>query len=119
MKSDFTHGIDSLKRINGNIQDDYDVAKTAVSEIEEFITDKLSVIDEYSDLKRILTSESPAEIGSILISVRHVMSSLSEIQVFHSRGQLNNIFDISKHKMSKLVESSESKAKKLIDSIQC
>jgi len=114
VQSTFTYSLDSLKRINGNATSDYDVAKTAVQEIEDFINENVNVIDEYLNLKRILTNQSQGEIESIIISIKHVFGGLGDLNSFHRSGQLNDIFDISHHKMAKTVEDVEKKAKNLI-----
>lgn len=119
MDSNFTHSIDKLKRISGNANGDDTVAKTAVKEMEEFITSNSAVISEYLDLQRVLTSNSSAEIRCKLISIKHVMRSLSYVQNFHRQGQLNDIFDISKHRMLKVVEQTESDAKELLEALEC
>lgn len=107
MKSNFTHEIESLKRINGNSPNDYAIAETAVAEVQDFIAERVSILREYSDLKRILTSESLAEIESLMVSIRHVVSVFQEVCAFHRRGLLNDVFDVAHHNASMEVDGAE------------
>lgn len=118
MQSPFTYSLDSLKRINGNAKGDYEVARKAVQEMEDFVSENVKVIDEYLNLKRILTNQSQGEIESIIISIKHVFGGLDDLNSFHRSGQLNDIFDISHHKMAQTIENIEKRAKDLISSMQ-
>ncbi|WP_421866593.1 hypothetical protein [Marinobacter adhaerens] len=119
MKSGFTHGIDSLKRINGNSPHDKQIAQTAVQEMEQFIHDQTLILDEYLDLKRVLTADSAAEIRSRMISLRHVMNGLDALGSFHQSGQLNEIFDIPRYKAEEAIKNAEAKAEQLIAIAEC
>ena len=118
MQSSFTYSLSILKKINGNAKSDYEVAKTVVLEMESFVYEKVEIIDDYLNLKRILTNQSKDEIESLLISLKHVLSALEDVRSFHRNGQLNGIFDGAYHKLIQTVEKYEESAKKLILLVQ-
>ena len=113
MKSCFSHNLDSLKRINGNVTSDFEMAKKAASEMESFIQEQSQILIDYENLDQILSKDSPKEIDNALISMNHVMEVLKEVRNFQRQGKLNDIFDSTLHQLSKIFDESKDRAKKL------
>ena len=110
MRSNFTYGMDSLKRINGNSANDYSVAQQATVEMQGFISAQLSALCEFSNLQRLFTTDAEKEIQDIVLSVRHVVDSLKELSAFHRQGLLNDIFDVARHRAENAAEQVEALA---------
>jgi hypothetical protein len=114
MQSKFTHTLEMLKQISGKTESDRVVAETASTEMLRFIESHSKVLDEYANLVRLLDGNSAHEIRSLMVSMHHVMDALNEVSEFHRRGQLNDKFDITRHKATQIMESSSEKAKALL-----
>ena len=118
MQSNFTYTLDSLKRINGNGGGDQAVAETASNEMFRFIEKNSKVLDEYSKIVRLLDGNSANEIRSLMISMNHVMDALNEVSQFHRNSQLNDKFDVARHKADQIMESSSKKATALLSRLE-
>ena len=118
MQSNFTYTLDTLKSINGNAGGDYEIAETASTEMLRFIESNSRVIEEYSNLLRILDGNSANEIRSLMISLNHVMDALNDVSQFHRNSQLNDKFDIARHKAAQILKSTSTKADALLPKLE-
>ena len=118
MKSNFTYTLDDLKRITGNVSGDHSTANTASKEMLEFIKSSSSVLDDYSNLVKLLDGNSANEIRSLMISMNHVMDAMNEISQFHKNSLLNDEFDKARHKADEFMKSSTKKANELLSKLE-
>ena len=118
MQSNFTYTLDALKRINGNVSSDYDIADTATTEMLKFIENSSKVLDEYKNLVRLPDGNSTNEIRNLIISMTYVMDALNELSHFHRNGKLYEVFDIARHKAEQIMQSSSEEATKLLAKLE-
>lgn len=118
MKPNFSHSIDSLKKIEENSSGDIALAESAADELESFVNNQAQIINDYADLKSILTSDSEVEIRNALIAMRHVTTALSELANFHRGGLLVDAFDTRQHRANKCLDETMKKANVLFDLIK-
>jgi len=118
VKSCFSHSVEALKRISGSSATDIDIANYAAKKFEEFVDAQATVIDDYTDLKTILTTESEVEIKNALTSMRHVTAALTELASFHEHHPAVTAFEAPQHRAHKKLEEARRKAESLLTLIE-
>ena len=113
MQSQFSHTLDSLRRINGNSSSDLNIARAAADELKDLVLVQHQRIIDYMQLKLIVTTASSSEIKDALTAMRHVTAALHDLASFHSNGLLASSFDVSFHQANEALKKAEAQAQTL------
>ena len=114
MLSNFSHTLDSLRRISGSSSSDLGLARTAADELKDLVLAQHQKIIDYVQLKLIVTTASSSEIKDALTAMRHVTSALQELASFHSNGLLASAFDVPFHQANEALKKAEKQAQVLL-----
>lgn len=81
-----------MKSISGNASGDSElVAKFAKFVLAE-ATKRKEIVEEYLDLRKIMSAQSVEEITDCELGLRHLLSVVGELKEFHRDGELGELF---------------------------
>lgn len=118
MKTTHSHSLEALKKITGTSPKDLAQATAAAKELESLVVAQSLVVDDYADLRRILTTDSEKDIKDAITSMRHVESALVDLAYFHRDSMLAPVFEPLKNKAGRILRATEQKAAVLISLIE-
>ena len=107
MQSNFSHTLGGLKRISGSSSSDMQNARAAADQLEAFAALQLGVINDFTELREVVTCTDEDRIRSALAAIRHLHSALKELTEFHQNGLLGSSFEVPYHKVTEHLRKAE------------
>lgn len=107
MQSNFLHTFGDLKRMSGSSSSDMQNARAAADQLEALAASQFGVINDFTELREVVTCADEDRIRSALAAIRHLHSALKELTEFHENGFLGSSFEVPFHKTAELLRKAE------------
>jgi len=74
-----SYTMDDMKRINGNVSEDVGMVEAMSTEMLMEVKRAAEVINEFAELKRVMTFSAATEVKDAMIAIRHIHSCVFEL----------------------------------------
>lgn len=114
METKFTHDLDSLKRINGSVASDKDIAKKAASEMGALAESLSRKIEDFSELRQVMTLSDEVTLRDAVTALRHLHYELKYLCQLFEKCVLIGDFDPVRVRVEKLATDAEESVELLL-----
>lgn len=118
MQTNFSNTFSGLKHIGGSSSSDMQNARAAADQLESLAATQFGVINDFSELREVVTCADEERIRSALSAIRHLDSALKELTEFHQNGLLGSSFEVPCHKVAEHLRKAEQQATALLQHLR-
>jgi hypothetical protein len=118
MQSNFTHTLGEMKRIDDNSSNDMQDARVAADQLEALAALQFGAINDFTELREVVTCGDEDRIRSSLAVIRHLHSALKELTEFHHDGLLESSFEVPFNNVAELLRKAEQQVPALLRHLQ-